>query len=434
MAPTILCLASYFKGGAFLEECKRLGCHTILITSQDLEHEAWPRAAIDEFFVMPFANLFKQPDITNAVSYLARNRKIDRIIALDDFDVETVADLREHLRMPGMGGSTARYFRDKLAMRVQARDEGIPVPEFVHVLNYDDVRDYMHRVPGPWVLKPRSEASSMGIRKVNSPAELWPILDELGDRQSYYVLEKFVPGDVFHVDSIVWNKQVLFTVCSKYGLPPMAVYQGGGVFVTGNLPYHAPEEQALQALNREVIAAMGMVRGVTHAEFIRAEADGDLPLPGDCGPRRRRQHRPDAGARHGHQSLARVGAAGTGSSEQGRVHVAADPPGLCGARRLAGAPALARHLRLQRPGAGLAAAKGASRRLHRRRARSWPRATTHRRLCRPHCAGLYGVGATQGRRKAGLAMPPNDSLSRQLFQGRALCRRVQSARAATPSW
>jgi biotin carboxylase len=97
---------------------------------------------------------------------------------------------------------------------------------------------------------------------------------ELGDRQSFYVLEKFVPGDVFHVDSIVWNKQVLFTVCSQYGQPPMAVYQGGGVFISSNLAYHTPEEQALQALNREVIAAMGMVRGVTHAEFIRAEADG----------------------------------------------------------------------------------------------------------------------------------------------------------------
>jgi biotin carboxylase len=274
MAPTILCLASYFKGGAFLEECKRLGCHTILITSQDLEHEAWPRHAIDEFFVMPFATLFKQPDITHAVSFLARTRKIDRIIALDDFDVETVADLREHLRMPGMGGSTARYFRDKLAMRVQARDEGIPVPPFVHVLNYEDLSDYMARVPGPWVLKPRSEASSMGIRKVNSADELWPILDELGDRQSFYVLEQFVPGDVFHVDSVVWNKKVLFTICSKYGLPPMAVYQGGGVFITGNLPFRAPEEQAMHALNREVIAAMGMVRGVTHAEFIRSEADG----------------------------------------------------------------------------------------------------------------------------------------------------------------
>jgi biotin carboxylase len=274
MTPTILCLASYFKGGAFLQECKRLGCHTILLTSQDLEHEAWPRDAIDGFFMMPFINLFKQPDITYAVSYLARTRRLDRIIALDDFDVETVADLREHLRIPGMGGTTARYFRDKLAMRVQARDEGIPVPAFVHVLNHDDLRDYMAHVPGPWVLKPRSEASSMGIRKVNHADELWPILEELGDRQSFYVLEKFVPGDVFHVDSIVWNKQVIFTVCSKYGQPPMAVYQGGGVFISSNLDYHTPEEQALQALNREVIAAMGMVRGVTHAEFIRAEADG----------------------------------------------------------------------------------------------------------------------------------------------------------------
>ncbi|HAJ35815.1 MAG TPA: ATPase [Chloroflexi bacterium] len=274
MAPTILCLASYFKGGAFLQECKQLGCHTILITSQDLEHDPWPRDAIDEFFTMPFVNLFKQPDITYAVSYLARTRKIDRIIALDDFDVETVADLREHLRIPGMGGTTARYFRDKLAMRVQARDEGIPVPDFVHVLNHDDLRDYMARVPGPWVLKPRSEASSMGIRKVTHADALWPMLEELGDRQSFYVLEQFVPGDVFHVDSIVWNKQVLFTVCSQYGQPPMAVYQGGGVFISSNLAYHTPEEQALRALNREVIAAMGMVRGVTHAEFIRAEADG----------------------------------------------------------------------------------------------------------------------------------------------------------------
>ena len=275
MAPTILCLASYFKGGAFIEECKRQGCHTILVTSHDLEHEPWPREAIDEFFVMPFNTLFKQPDITYAVSFLARSRKIDRIIPLDDFDVETVADLREHFRMPGMGGSTARYFRDKLAMRVQARDEGIPVPDFVHVLNHDDLRTYMATVPGPWVLKPRSEASSMGIRKVSQADELWPLLDELGDRQSYYVLERFVPGDVFHVDSVVWNKRVLFTSTSQYGLPPMTVYQGGGVFATSILPHNSAEDQALQALNREVIAAMGMVRGVTHAEFIRAHADGE---------------------------------------------------------------------------------------------------------------------------------------------------------------
>jgi biotin carboxylase len=269
---TILCIASYFKGGRFLEECKRLGCHTILVTVERLRDEAWPRQAIDEFFMLP--DLFKQPDVLYAISYLARDRQIDRIVPLDDFDVETAAALREHLRIPGMGDTTARYFRDKLAMRVQAQDKSIPIPDFTPVFNYERIRGYMARVPPPWVLKPRSEASSMGIKKINQPDDLWATLNTLGDRQSYYVLERYVAGDVYHVDSIVWDRAVQVAVASKYGMPPMTVYQGGGVFVTSTLPYGGEEDQALQIINRDVIAAMGMVRGVTHAEFIRGHSDG----------------------------------------------------------------------------------------------------------------------------------------------------------------
>ena len=84
MSDTILCLASYFKGGAFIEEAKRLGSNVILITTEELQDEPWPRDAIDEFFAFPGTNLTKQPDITYAVIYLARDRRIDRIIALDD--------------------------------------------------------------------------------------------------------------------------------------------------------------------------------------------------------------------------------------------------------------------------------------------------------------------------------------------------------------
>jgi biotin carboxylase len=269
--PTILCLASYFKGGRFLEVCRRLGCHTILLTAEKLRDEAWPSLAIDERFLMPS---LQPPDIIHAVSYLARERVIDRIVPLDDYDVETAAALREHLRIPGMGESTTRFFRDKLAMRVQARQEGVAVPDFVPVINYAQIRAFLDKTAPPWVLKPRSEASSMGIKKLHQPDELWSILEGLGDRQSYYVLEQFLPGDVYHVDSIVADRQILFASASKYGLPPMTVYQGGGVFVTSKLPYDGDEDKALLAINRQVIRAMGMVNGVTHAEFIRSHADG----------------------------------------------------------------------------------------------------------------------------------------------------------------
>lgn len=269
---TILCLASYFKGGRFLEECKAQGCHTILLTKEELKDEAWPRAAIDEFLLMP--NLLKEPDMTYAVSYLCRERQIDRIVALDDYDVQTAAELREHLRLPGMGSSQARLFRDKLAMRVHARNQGIAVPDFVAVLNHRQLHEFMGRVPPPWVLKPRAEASSMGIKKVHHANEVWALVHELGDRQSYFLLEQFIPGDVYHVDSVVDGGAVIFAATHKYGAPPMTVYQGGGVFVTSSLPVDGAEDQALQAMNRALITANGMAYGVTHAEFIRAHVDG----------------------------------------------------------------------------------------------------------------------------------------------------------------
>ena len=271
---TVLCLASYFKGVEFMRTCKRLGAQVVLVTREKLAGAEWPKEALDEVFYMP--ELAKQPDITHAVSYLARTRSFDVIVPLDDYDVELAASLREHLRIPGMGDTTARYFRDKLAMRMQARDRGIRVPDFVHVLNYEDVRTFMTRVPPPWVFKPRSEAGSIGIRKINSQDEFWPSLDILGDRQSYYVLEKFIPGDVFHVDSIISEREVVFSIAHRYGQAPMKVLHEGGIFSTQTVRPDSGDYTQLMQHNRQVIAAMNMVRGVTHAEFIKADNDGQF--------------------------------------------------------------------------------------------------------------------------------------------------------------
>ncbi len=267
----MICIATYFKGEAFLRQSKRDGCKVILVTVEKLRDADWPREAVDEFYYMPDG--YNRDDILKGISYLARTQVIDRIVPLDEFDQETAALLREHLRIPGMGDTTARYFRDKFAMRVKARNSGILVPDFVHVLNYDHLREYMARVPPPWVLKPRSEAASIGIKKLSRSDELWPLLEELGDRQSFYVLEHYVPGDIYHVDSIVSEREVVFAVVHKYGHPPMDV-SAGGIFTTRKIPHESADAQALELLNRDVIKALGLVRGVTHTEFIKGHEDG----------------------------------------------------------------------------------------------------------------------------------------------------------------
>ena len=275
---TFLCLAGYEKGHEFLRECKRQDATVVLLTSVSLKEKAkWPAGSVDEIFYMPDNDhAWNREDTIKAVSFLARTRDFDRIVALDDFDVELAAGLREHLRVPGMGETTVRYFRDKLAMRMAAREAGIRVPDFVHVLNYDRVRSFLNRVPRPWVLKPRSMAGAIGIKKVHSAEELWPMVEGLGDLQSQYLVEHFIPGDIFHVDTIVYQKQVRFAIASGYGRPPMEVSHEGGVFTTRILERDCDLVRNLLAANERVMAAFGLVNGVSHTEFIQARGDGEI--------------------------------------------------------------------------------------------------------------------------------------------------------------
>ncbi len=273
MALTILCIATYKKGDEFLRECDRQGCRVLLLTEEKLKDADWPRDAIDAFYFL--RRDMPEEDIRKGAAYLARTERLDRIVALDDFDVETAAMLREYLRVPGMGETTGRAFRDKLAMRSRARASGIQCPDFVHVVNDAAIAEWAARVTPPWVLKPRGQAAAIGIRKVSSSAQLWETIHALGDARVDYVLEQFVAGVVFHVDSLVFNGKVVFAVPSEYGSPPMTVAHEGGIFVTRTLGADHPLAEPLQRANAQVLESFGLLRGVSHTEFIRGR-DGQF--------------------------------------------------------------------------------------------------------------------------------------------------------------
>ena len=270
---TFLCIATYRKGDEFLRECHRQGCRVLLLTEEQLRDSDWPREAIDEFYYV--RRDMPEEDIRKGAAYMARKERLDRLVALDDFDVETAAMLREYLWVPGMGETTGRAFRDKLAMRARARAAGIDCPEFVPLFNDAAIDEWTSRVPAPWIVKPRFQAAAIGIRKAASRGELWDVISVLGDTRADYLLEQFVPGDVFHVDSIVFDGRVVFAVASRYATPPMAVAHEGGIFVTRTLPAHDQTSQDLLAMNQQLLERFGLLRGVSHTEFIRG-TDGKL--------------------------------------------------------------------------------------------------------------------------------------------------------------
>jgi biotin carboxylase len=278
MPRTIVCLASYFKGVDFLRACHALGARVILVVREKVRHEPWPEECLERIVTLP--NQLTAEIVVQAVSELARTERLDVLVALEEYDVMHAAVVREHLRLDGMGTTTARLFRDKLGMRVKAQAAGITVPDFVHVLNEEELRYYMAHVSPPWVLKPRSDVSAVGIQKIDRAELVWQAitaLDQrpaLAERSSHYLLEQYVPGDVYHVDSLVDDRRVLFAGVHRYWRPPLDVAHHGGVFVTTTVERGSADEHALVAMNEALIRALGFVRGATHAEFIRGAADG----------------------------------------------------------------------------------------------------------------------------------------------------------------
>ncbi len=274
---TFICISNYFKGNDFLINMKRLGNKVFLITSEKLRDKPWAFDSIDEIFYMPGQDIDWDLDmLLHGVAGLMRKEKVDAIVALDDFDVEKATFLRENLRMAGMGQTTGRYFRDKLAMRVKAQSEGVPVPAFSALFNDEYINHFADTVSPPWVLKPRSEASASGIMKVHTKEELWQKIHELGDNRIKYLVEQFKPGAVYHCDGLNFNGKVLFSITSQYLATPMEISQGGGIFRSANIPYNNDDDKAIKKVNEQVMKAFGMKHGATHTEFIKCNEDGKI--------------------------------------------------------------------------------------------------------------------------------------------------------------
>ncbi|MGH9948697.1 MAG: ATP-grasp domain-containing protein [Pyrinomonadaceae bacterium] len=282
MKKHIVCIASEFKGNEFLDEAQNAGWHVTLVTRKKLLDEPWIWTALND--VKTVEDNAKQENYIRVVTNIAGSRTIDKVVGLDEFDVLTAAAAREHLQLGGMTCSHALRFRDKLSMRNIAFAAGIACPEFTGVLNKESIETFTAEVEPPFIIKPRYEVSAFGIRKCENAGEVWDVLTDLDgrnnwrDHPSQFVLERFIKGNVFHVDSVVSGGKVLVCGVSKYGTPPFSVTHHGGVFTSSIVAYKSKERKELEKLNQDLLSAFKYEQGVSHAEFLQSEADGKFYL------------------------------------------------------------------------------------------------------------------------------------------------------------
>jgi biotin carboxylase len=282
MKKHIVCIASEHKGNDFFEECHEAGWRVTLVTREKLLDEPWLWTSISE--VQTVRNEATTEDYIRAITNIAGARKIDRIVGIDEFDVLNAAKAREHLQIAGLGSFYALRFRDKLRMRRMAFEAGIPCPEFVGCFNQDEINSYLDSTPAPWIIKPRTEVNAFGIRKCVTKEQVWETLTELDNRHTWrdhpsqFLIEHFIEGRVFHVDSVVEGGKVIAAGVSQYGTTPMNVSHHGGVFTTSILSYKSKERKELEKLNKKLLKAFEYERGITHAEFLQSNTTGEFFL------------------------------------------------------------------------------------------------------------------------------------------------------------
>ncbi|REJ77625.1 MAG: ATP-grasp domain-containing protein [Acidobacteria bacterium] len=279
----IICIASEFKGNDFLEEAQAAGWHVTLVTRDDLRDSAWAWTSLNDVHFV--AKESQEEDYLRAIVNLAGKKRIDHVVGLDEFDVLPAARAREYLQIrKGMSRSHALRFRDKLTMRTVASSNGVDCPEFTGVFNSEDIESYLDRVPAPWIVKPRTEVSAFGIRKCSTKDQVWAVLNDLDNRHTWrdhpskFLIERFIEGSVFHVDSVIKNGKIVSKGVNQYGTTPFNVAHGGGVFTSATIGYGAKDRKQLEKLNKMLLEALDHKNGVAHAEFLKSDEDGKFYL------------------------------------------------------------------------------------------------------------------------------------------------------------
>ena len=140
-----------------------------------------------------------------AESLIGRHGPPERLIALNEGDLDTAAELRARLGIPGQDPQQLARFRDKLVMTRMVADAGIATPAFADAPDPAAVADFAGTHGWPVVVKPRRGTASRGVLRLDSPADL----DRLAALPPEpRLVQTFCPDAVYHVDG-VWTGTAL---------------------------------------------------------------------------------------------------------------------------------------------------------------------------------------------------------------------------------
>jgi phosphoribosylaminoimidazole carboxylase (NCAIR synthetase) len=211
-------------------------------------------------------------DATRALA--AQLGGVDRLVGMLEQLQVPLGEVRDTLRIPGMGAEVARNFRDKSRMKDVFTAHGVPCARHGVATSADQARGIAAQLGLPVVVKPPAGAGARSTFRIDTPGQLadWLSVDAPSD-QAPALLEELVQGDEHSFDSVSVDGRVVWHSISSYLPTPLEVLENPWIQWAVLLPrsIDGPEYDAIRDGAQRGLRALGMVTGFSHMEWFRLQ-------------------------------------------------------------------------------------------------------------------------------------------------------------------
>jgi len=241
-----------------IRAARRAGLRTVVT---DIQADPPGRAEGDEFVQI-------DTNDREGLLAIARARGVGLVLAEQtDRTVPIAAWLNEQLGLPGIRPDVAKRFTDKYAMRNALRGSGVPMPEYAEVETAEEAVACAGRWGYPVVLKPKSSQSSIGVFKATSDDQIGRHFPQTAgeSKDGRILVEQFIEGTEITVEAFSLDGRcTLLAVSEKEHYP----FNDCVARRLAYPPRFAPEVMAtIDVTARRVVETLGLVDGISHAEY-----------------------------------------------------------------------------------------------------------------------------------------------------------------------